>query len=333
VAVYKVPQDVEAEDKLIGPFSFRQFIYLIIVAVAGFVAFMLFQVFPLLVVIPVPVMLLFGVLALPLRKDQPMETYLLAVIRFYFKPKRRMWDPEGSVSHIDITTPPTQERSLVKDFDQETAQQRLDYLARVMDSRGWSLKGVNKTNESVSAGVAAEAANAFDIMDDHADLAKSFDTLLAKKNESTRQQAVERMHQLGVPARQVPAAPPQPSAGMTHPEFANNPYDDLLAKQFQPPIAEPTTASAPSGKDIIQPQFNPYPSAIHQKVVQPYRASTPPIPAQKTTTPKPAQPLTRTVSPDIMRLASNNDLSISAIAREAHRLGKSDEKEVVVNLH
>ena len=27
MAVYKVPQDVEADDKLIGPFSFRQFIY------------------------------------------------------------------------------------------------------------------------------------------------------------------------------------------------------------------------------------------------------------------------------------------------------------------
>jgi len=35
MATYKVPQDVEADDKLIGPFSFRQFIYLIIVA--GFI--------------------------------------------------------------------------------------------------------------------------------------------------------------------------------------------------------------------------------------------------------------------------------------------------------
>ncbi len=32
MAVYKVPQDVEAEDKLLGPFSMRQFIYLIIAA-------------------------------------------------------------------------------------------------------------------------------------------------------------------------------------------------------------------------------------------------------------------------------------------------------------
>ena len=38
MAVYKVPQDVEAEDKLLGPFSFKQFIFLLI---AGWGIFML----------------------------------------------------------------------------------------------------------------------------------------------------------------------------------------------------------------------------------------------------------------------------------------------------
>ena len=307
------PQAVEAEDKLIGPFSFRQFIYLIVVAIAGFVGFILFQVFPVLAIITLPVILLFGALALPLRKDQPMETYLLAVVRFYLKPKRRMWDPEGAASHIDITTPPSQEHSLIKDFDQETAQQRLDYLARVMDSRGWSLKGVNKANESVSEGVAAEAANAFDIMDDHADLAKSFDTLLAKKNESS-----------------------QPAGATPHPTFAQNPYDDVLAKQFQQASPAQAAPAEPSGGGT-PPHFNPYPNAIHQKVVRPYHIPEPTSsdikPLQKIEEPKPTRPLTRTVSPDIMRLANNNDLSISAIAHEAHRLQDGDEGEVVIKLH
>ena len=31
MAQYKVPQDVEAEDKLLGPFTFRQFVYLMII--------------------------------------------------------------------------------------------------------------------------------------------------------------------------------------------------------------------------------------------------------------------------------------------------------------
>lgn len=335
VAVYKVPQDVEAEDKLIGPFSFRQFIYLIVVAIAGFVGFILFQIFPLLVIIPLPIIFLFGALALPLRKDQPMETYLLAVIRFYLKPKRRMWDPEGATSHIDITAPPANERPLTKDFDQETAQQRLDYLARVMDSRGWSLKGVNKTNESVSEGVAAEAANAFDIMDDHADLAKSFDTLLAKKNEASRQQVMERMRQT---SPQPGASQPAQPAGVTHQTYANNPYDDVLTRQF-PGGNAPATApsSSPADDSSSSPQFNPYPNAMRQKIVQPYHVPKPTNstlqPLQKVEEPKPAKPLTQTVSPDIMRLASNKDLSISAIAHEAHRLQEGDEGEVVIKLH
>ena len=40
MAQYKVPQDVEAEDKLLGPFTFRQFVYLMIIGgligLAGF---------------------------------------------------------------------------------------------------------------------------------------------------------------------------------------------------------------------------------------------------------------------------------------------------------
>jgi hypothetical protein len=78
MAVYKVPQDVEAEDKLIGPFSFRQFIYLIVAALGIFMAWALSQVFIGLLILPLPIVFAFLALALPLRKDQPMETYLQA---------------------------------------------------------------------------------------------------------------------------------------------------------------------------------------------------------------------------------------------------------------
>lgn len=346
VAVYKVPQDVEAEDKLIGPFSFRQFIYLIVVAIAGFVAFILGQIFVPLIIIPLPIIILFGALALPLRKDQPMETYLLAVVRFYLKPKRRMWDPEGTPSHINITAPTVIEHALTKDFNQEVAQERLDYLARIMDSRGWSLKGVNKESVSVSEGVAAEAANAFDIMDDHADLAKSFDTLLAKKNQESRNALVQRMKQgpaapqPRTAATQAPAQ--QPVQQPTHPVFANNPYDDVLEKQFaeqnQPKPEWEREVVSSEDSHYQTPEFNPYPNAMHQKIVSPYHVpkntNQPMQPVPKKEEPKPEQkPLTQTVSPDIMRLASNNDLSISAIANEAHRLQGGDEGEVVIKLH
>ena len=86
MASYKVPQDVEADDKLLGPFTFRQFIYLMIVFGMIVLAVALFQVFPLLAIIPIPIALFFIILALPIKKDQPMETYLAALLSFYIKP-------------------------------------------------------------------------------------------------------------------------------------------------------------------------------------------------------------------------------------------------------
>ena len=88
MSVYKVPQDVEAEDKLLGPFSFRQFVFLIIAVIGIAIAYGLSTILLPLAIIPVPIILFFGALALPLKKDQPMEVYLAAVISFYAKTKK-----------------------------------------------------------------------------------------------------------------------------------------------------------------------------------------------------------------------------------------------------
>ena len=116
MAEYKVAQDVEAEDKLIGPFSFRQFIYLIIAAVAVALAWGLGQIFIGLAIIPLPVIIFFTVLALPLRKDQPMEIYVAAIISYRLKPRKRVWSPDGIESLIEITVPKAVDEHLTKDL-------------------------------------------------------------------------------------------------------------------------------------------------------------------------------------------------------------------------
>ena len=62
MAVYKVPQDVEAEDKLLGPFSFRQFIYLVIAVLAGGLAYFLGTIFIGLALIPLTLIVIFLIL-------------------------------------------------------------------------------------------------------------------------------------------------------------------------------------------------------------------------------------------------------------------------------
>ena len=141
MANYKVPQDVEADDKLIGPFSFRQFVYLLIAGGLIALAVGLFQIFPILAIIPVPFVLFFGALALPLKKDQPMETYLAAVISFYLKPRNRIWKPGQKESAITITAPKIVEDTRTRNITGEEATHRLSFLADIVDTGGYAIKG------------------------------------------------------------------------------------------------------------------------------------------------------------------------------------------------
>ena len=150
MATYKVPQDVEADDKLLGPFSFRQFVYLIIVAASIGIAWILAQIFIGLIIIPMPFIIFFGALALPLKKDQPMETYLAAIFSFYFiKPRKRIWVPDGIESLVEITAPRQVEPERVKDINQHEAAARLSYLTDIIDSRGWSVRGAGVPNQGI----------------------------------------------------------------------------------------------------------------------------------------------------------------------------------------
>lgn len=201
---YKVAQDVEAEDKILGPFSFRQFIYLLVAAAGIALAWGLSQVFLPLAVIPVPIILLFGALALPLRKDQPMEVYLAAVVSFYTKPRRRMWQPDGINSLIEITVPEKVEIERTKNLSQDEAERRLAYLSQLADTHGWSIRHtrVPDAQGSMISDVYFEAQQTSDMFDDNSSEARAMTRRIEQSNQARRRAAIERMQ---APAAALPA--------------------------------------------------------------------------------------------------------------------------------
>ncbi len=336
MAVYKVPQDVEADDKLIGPFSFRQFVYLIIVALSIAAAWGLGQLFLPLVVIPLPIILLFGALALPLRKDQPMEIYMAAIVSFYLKPRRRLWKPDGLTSLIEITVPKVVEVQRTKDLSQGEAARRLSYLANVVDSQGWSVRGVSAPTPNSPMNVDAyyAAQQTEDILDNNAPVSQNIDHMIDEADNRRRQEMINRMHQ----------APVEPAVTPTAPQLTN-PYDTFLS---QTPVTAPTedtfvpmpAPQAPQvAADDTSVHFNPYPADIRQTVIQPLAQQ--PVKQQPPATTPPATPPTpstsvKPISPDIINLANQHDLSIETIAREANRIKQKEkelsEDEVVISL-
>ena len=278
---YKVAQDVEAEDKILGPFSFRQFIYLLVAAAGIALAWGLSQVFLPLAVIPVPIILLFGALALPLRKDQPMEVYLAAVISFYTKPRRRMWQPDGISSLIEITVPEKVEIERTKNLSQDEAERRLAYLSQLADSHGWSIRHtrVPDAQGSMISDVYFEAQQTSDMFDDNSSEARAMTRRIEQSNQARRRAAIERMQAPaaalpavadGQPLQQAPV-PYQPAWPQTQPQ----PYQ--AAPQPAPTI--PPQATPPYQPPVDDAGFAPVSPPQPRMPEPPYPAPEPQRPA------------------------------------------------------
>ena len=328
MAVYKVPQDVEADDKLLGPFSFRQFIYLIITALGIGMAWLLSQIFIGLIIIPAPVIIFFGALALPIKKDQPMEAYLGAMISFYFiKPRKRLWQPDGLNSLVEITAPRVAEPERTKNISGDEAKERLGYLTDIVESRGWSVRGSGVPmpgSTPMNSELKREADNAVDMFDSADKEGQKFDKLIQERRENTVQELNQRMHE--PPQQPQQTAPPLPQ----------------LQQAARPET--PDAPQSPARSEEPKLQFNPYPDSIRQSVIQPIsEASAAPQQPPTVQTPVPPAPPEQSTSetppsPDIIKLANESDgLTVADVAHQAHRIKKSEhglpDEEVQISLH
>lgn len=227
MATYKVLQDIEAEDKLVGPLTFRQFVY------AGACAFFLYMTFlvvskgaPFLAVLFLPFGLIAGFFAWPWSRDQPTEVWALARFRFLLKPRRRIWDQSGIKELVTINAPRKIERALTNGLSQTEVRSRLKALSNTLDSRGWAVKNVNvnmtqagvpvASDRLVSTSSLPQPVETVDVKpaDDMLDVknnpvAAQFDTMIAASAKAHRQEIIDKMKQpepVSTPA--APIAPP-----------------------------------------------------------------------------------------------------------------------------
>lgn len=93
---YKVPQNIDMEDKIVGPFTMKQFIYLLISGgiIYGWWSYLqnnYVDFMPIFLVVAIPLGLLGVSLALVKINDRPFEVFLLSLFQFISTPKQRMW--------------------------------------------------------------------------------------------------------------------------------------------------------------------------------------------------------------------------------------------------
>ena len=341
MSTYKVIQDIEAEDTLVGPLTLRQFIYAGIAAVCLYLGFLcVTKGAPWALIIFIPIAGVTGFFAFPFKQDQPTEVWALAKLRFLFKPRKRIWDQSGAKDMVTVTVPKKIERVLTNGLDQSEVQSRLSALAMTIDSRGWALKDptVNMNNPSsqllssdrlVAPSSMPQQVSDYgihasdDILDEAANpIAQHFDTMIDAASAAHHQQLVAQMQQ----SPTTPAAQPANSQW-----FVGQPaVSGFTQAPAIPQAAEPTAeeqALVEKFKHENSITTPAYDHLKHVKTPEELLAEDAALRAASVSV-KPA--VTPANQAAIMNLAQNDDLDIATIARQAH---KADENgEVVISL-
>jgi hypothetical protein len=293
----------------------------------------------------------FGFFALPFGRDQPTEVWFLAKLRFWFKPRRRIWDQSGVKELVTITVPKTIERVLTDGLSQTEVKSRLSALANTIDSRGWAIKNVNINSYANPNPLVAMASDrlinidsipqevpsfdvqaADDILDETSNpLAQQFDQMITQSAQTHHQSLVSQMNGPSVPAPTGKPAQPadywfmhasqqsQPADNKNTEQPGSSPKPDEAALVAQLKARHPNTASY-SHLRTLRPMDNAKPTPATFAPTS--NANTQASPA-----------VTANPDPAILPLVSNNDLSVATIAREAAKAkGKDHDDEVVISL-
>lgn len=96
---YKVPQNINQEDKILGPLTFVQFIYVLIGGGIILLSFATFSL-PVFFVVAIPIAIITAAFALLKIQDQPFSRFFIAFLLFLRQPKQRIWQPD----HPDHST-------------------------------------------------------------------------------------------------------------------------------------------------------------------------------------------------------------------------------------
>lgn len=263
MATYKVPQDVEADDKFLGPLSFKQFVFGGLTLVCAYLSFLLIS-RNLVLLSPVFIlpMIVFGFLAFPWSREQPTELWLASRIRFLIKPRRRIWDQTGMKHLVEITVPKVAAHNYTDGLSQGEVQNRVSALASMIDSRGWAVKNYNgaatdQSDRLVSGNVAEQSAvalndNPDDVMDEYSGvIAQQFQNKIQESEAKQKSKARQLMEEARQETSSRQANPSSSNVSPTEPA-TNHKQEDFWFMHAPQTPTDPSLTTFGSGS-VIQP--------------------------------------------------------------------------------
>lgn len=188
---YKVPQNIDIEDKVIGPLTLKQFIYLM---TGGGILFVIrFSLPEALSFLFMPIAVLVGSFFLALAflrpGDRPFEIYLFSIATALIKPRKRVWKKEEFKFQKPKEVSPKKEETTSKVVTSED----LERLAFIVDSGGFEeeLKSKGLITAMQQTPKLSETKNLSDIIAASETPSESLKSLLKTAKEKIKEKRKE----------------------------------------------------------------------------------------------------------------------------------------------
>ncbi|MDB4940402.1 MAG: hypothetical protein JWO40_827 [Candidatus Doudnabacteria bacterium] len=151
---YPVPQFIDIEDKIIGPFTLKQFGFFFGGGILVVVIFKIFQFGIVFILLGVPIALLTLFISFGKFNGKPMYEGIPIFIKFLSAPKVMIFQKERNVDNLNIGPITIEQIQAVTNKQQaasmqvESAQSQLKRLSRLLDQKSTEEEEIiNKNNE------------------------------------------------------------------------------------------------------------------------------------------------------------------------------------------
>jgi hypothetical protein len=129
--MFNVPQFIDVEDKIVGPLTWKQLLWMIGMGAALLTFFNIFEKIP-FVIIAIPTVLLFVAFAFYRPNGFPLTTFVFYAILFLFSPKVSVWE-RPAMERPKIKEPEKTEE--IQNTEKQIEPEKLKELAKILDHK------------------------------------------------------------------------------------------------------------------------------------------------------------------------------------------------------
>lgn len=151
---YSVPQFVDVEDKVIGPLTVKQFLYILSAAMVIFLLWALlgFRISAPLIILSIPILAIFAALAFLKINGRPFHFFLFSLVGYYMGQGARLWIWRRTVTW--------QKLKVKKGADEQQKTSEEDKLKQ----RIFPKTNIQKISEVLDSGVSTRAMTDLDTL-------------------------------------------------------------------------------------------------------------------------------------------------------------------------